>query len=416
MLTFIHAADIHLDSPMQGLSRYEGAPEDLMRGATRRALENLVDYAVEEAVSLVVLSGDVYDGDWKDFQTGLFFSRQMARLKDAGVRVVLIRGNHDAQSSMTRHLPLPENVTELSTRKPGSAYFEDLHVAVHGQGYSRRDVTDNLAARYPQAMAGVFNIGLLHTALTGRSGHANYAPCSLDDLMALGYDYWALGHVHDFSVEHESPFVVFSGCTQGRNIRETGAKGCVRVDVSEDGEVDIEFVPLDVARFANVTVDATDVNNSLDVVEAFSAELDKALDEADGRALAVRATITGACAAHAEMTTNQEAFVNALRARAGDVSGERAWVEKVKIATATPLDIEALRGSDTPQGDLLRYLDELVDDADVYDELGVDLTKLTAKVGSAIELPDIEDVEVRRALMRDVREMVLPMFEGGEDA
>ena len=69
-MKFVHAADIHLDSPLRGLERYEGAPVDELRGATRRAFENLVDLAIEDEVAFVLLAGDLYDGDWKDYNTG----------------------------------------------------------------------------------------------------------------------------------------------------------------------------------------------------------------------------------------------------------------------------------------------------------------------------------------------------------
>jgi len=78
---FIHAADIHLDSPLRGLDRYDGAPVEEIRGATRRALENLVDVCLAERVAFLLIAGDIYDGDWKDYNTGLFFHRQMSRLR-----------------------------------------------------------------------------------------------------------------------------------------------------------------------------------------------------------------------------------------------------------------------------------------------------------------------------------------------
>jgi DNA repair exonuclease SbcCD nuclease subunit len=146
MFKFIHAADIHLDSPLKGLERYEGAPVEEMRRSTRRALENLTDLAIAERVAFVLIAGDLYDGDWNDHGTGLYLNSQMARLHDAGIDVVLIQGNHDAQSHMTKHLTLPENVKRLWTDRPQSLPIEDCGVMVHGQGFAKRAVTDNIAA------------------------------------------------------------------------------------------------------------------------------------------------------------------------------------------------------------------------------------------------------------------------------
>ncbi|MCU0979732.1 MAG: DNA repair exonuclease, partial [Pirellulaceae bacterium] len=141
MFKFLHAADIHLDSPLRGLDRYDGAPVEEIRGATRRALENLVGVAIEQQVAFVVIAGDVYDGDWPDFNTGLFFVRQMSKLREAGIPVVLISGNHDAENKMTRALELPDNVRRLATRKPESVggreigvRVQDCDVRFHGQG------------------------------------------------------------------------------------------------------------------------------------------------------------------------------------------------------------------------------------------------------------------------------------------
>jgi exonuclease SbcD len=164
---FIAAADIHLDSPLQGLSLYEGAPLDVLRGATREALGNLISLAVEEKVAFVLLSGDLYDGDWKDYHTGLFLLQQLSRLREAGIKAYVIYGNHDAESRITRSLRLPDNVRVLSTKFPETIFLEDFGVAIHGQGFAKRDVLENLAEQYPEARKGFFNIGMLHTALSG---------------------------------------------------------------------------------------------------------------------------------------------------------------------------------------------------------------------------------------------------------
>jgi DNA repair exonuclease SbcCD nuclease subunit len=156
----LHAADLHIDSPLRGLSAYEGAPEEELRTASRRALENLVTLATAESVDTVLLAGDIYDGDWLDYQTGLFFANQMSKLREAGIPVYLISGNHDAQSAITRRLRLPENVHTLDTSGPQTIHNEELGLAVHGQGFAQRDITDNLALTYPDPCGDLFNVGV----------------------------------------------------------------------------------------------------------------------------------------------------------------------------------------------------------------------------------------------------------------
>ena len=185
MFRFIHAADPHLDSPLQGLEAHDSAPIDVLRGATRRAFENLIQLAIDEPVDFVVIAGDLYDGDWRDYSTGLFFRNQMARLKASGIPVYLIAGNHDAASVISKKLSLPDNVHVFSTRTPESFSIPELPVVIHGRGFPNRAVPENIAVEYPAAVPGTFNVGLLHTSLTGRPGHDTYAPCSEQDLEAI---------------------------------------------------------------------------------------------------------------------------------------------------------------------------------------------------------------------------------------
>jgi len=275
MFRFIHAADIHLDSPLHGLSRYESAPADSIRDACRRAFKNLVDLAIEEKVSFVLLAGDLYDGDWKDYSTGIFLSQQMGRLGQHGILVFAVAGNHDAANRMTKALNSPANMTILSSRKVETIRIDDLAVAIHGRSFGTQHVDENLAAEFVAAEKGMFNIGLLHTSLDGREGHAVYAPCSVDDLRSKGYQYWALGHIHKQEFVSEDPWIVFPGCIQGRHIRETGAKGCVLVTV-EDGSVSrVEKCSLDVLRWVECSVDLTDAAEIREVLDRTRKSIEK---------------------------------------------------------------------------------------------------------------------------------------------
>ena len=261
MLKFIHAADIHLDSPLLKLDAYEGAPTGEIRGATRRAFENLVQTAIDEKVAFVLIAGDLYDGDWKDYNTGLYFVSRMGRLREAGIPVFIVAGNHDAASTITKSLRLPENVHVFPADRPATLRLDGMDVAVHGQSFGTPAVKTDLARSYPPAVPGCFNVGLLHTCATGREGHEPYAPCTLETLREKGYDYWALGHVHRREVLLEDPPVVFAGNTQGRHARETGPKGCVLVSVDDAGRPNLDFRPLDVVRWEAAAVDAAGAEN-----------------------------------------------------------------------------------------------------------------------------------------------------------
>ncbi len=308
-----------------------------MRLATRAALTNLVEAAIEERVAFVVLAGDLYDGDWQDFGTGLFFCAAMGRLEAAGVAAYLLHGNHDAESVLTRRLPLPANVRVFGARRPTSFIHAPTGAALHGWSYRERDIRENLAAGYPAALPGRCNIGVLHTALAGRAPHESYAPCSTGDLAAKGYDYWALGHVHAFEVVSRDPPIVFPGNLQGRNIRETGPKGAVLVTVGEDGAVSrIERLVLDTVRWAAIEIDLTGVESDAELHHRLRGGLSRAWSEAsEGRALMLRVTLTGATALHGALAARREALREETRGMAVAIS-ERLWIEKVRSRTTGP--------------------------------------------------------------------------------
>ena len=333
-MKLLHAADLHIDSPLRGLERYEAAPTELLRGATRRAMENLVALAREEQVDAVLLAGDIYDGDWKDFETGLFFRRQLARLRDAGIPVYLVSGNHDADNKISKTLTYPDNVFVFATHEAQTAPPDfDAGFAVHGQGYPKWNTTENLAKNYPAPIPGLFNVGLLHTALTGRDGHDTYAPCTEQELAALGYDYWALGHVHKREEVSKEPYLVFPGNIQGRHVRETGPKGCTLVSV-RPGKTELEHRDLDVVRWARIEVDASGAANLDEVCARAQAEMDRADAEAGDRPLAARIVVVGRSEAHAELWRERERLGAEMRGLA-QVHG-KVWLEQVKVGTSPP--------------------------------------------------------------------------------
>jgi DNA repair exonuclease SbcCD nuclease subunit len=414
----VHAADLHIDSPLRGLSRYEGAPVAQLRNATRRAFENLVELCLRQEAELLLLAGDVFDGDWRDYSTGLFFAGQMARLRQAGVRVVLLRGNHDAASLITRELRLPDNVRELPTKKPGSVVFEDLGVAVHGQGFSAREVSDDIAAAYPAPIASLFNVGMLHTSLTGRPGHAPYAPTTLEVLRGKGYDYWALGHVHAHEVVSTDPYVAFPGNLQGRHARETGEKGALVLTLRGGALSDVRLEPLDVVRWCLCEVDVSEAADAHDAVELARMRLAEHARAAGGRLLAARVVLRGATRAHAALARDPERWLAQLQAAAIDVGEGPVWLERVLLQTRAPLAAAELGERDDALGQLAASLDAAAIDEATLRELcaalsDVKLPRDAAEGDGGVRLDDPAFVA---ALLPEVRELLLSRLLAGDDA
>jgi exonuclease SbcD len=411
MWKFIHCADIHLDSPMRGLVRYEGAPVPEIRRSTRQALENLVELAVAERVACVVVAGDLYDGNWHDHGTGLFLNAQMARLRDAGVKVYLIRGNHDAESQISRHLSLPDNVAMLRTDGPETRLDDDLGLAVHGQGFATRAVTGNLAEAYPRRVPHYFNLGLLHTCATGREGHEAYAPCTVEGLRSKDYDYWALGHIHKREELHGDPPIVFPGNLQGRHARELGPKGCTVVTVEGGRAVRVEHRPLDVVRWATCRIDPVSVADLDDLLARVADRLTALRDEADGRLLAARVEVQGPCAAHEDLASIVDQVEAEVRNVARDVGSGLIWVEKVKLRTSAPRAVEP---GDGPLGVLRQIIAELRSDEErlralASQELADLRKKLPAELRHGVEPLDLDSP----ALLREALEHVGPLVIRG---
>ena len=384
LFKFLHAADIHLDSPLRGLDRYEGCPVDEIRGATRAALKRLVDLAVAERVAFVLIAGDVYDGDWPDHGTGLFFARKMGELKDAKIPVYLISGNHDAKNKMTRDLRLPEGVHLLGSDQPETLLLRDIDVAIHGQSFATEKVTDDLATAYPPPMAGCFNIGLLHTSADGREGFARYAPCSVETLRSKGYDYWALGHVHTREeVDVRDVPIIFPGNVQGRHIREPGAKGCVVVTV--DGhQTTRTFHPLDVLRWATCVIDATTLTAADGVWTMFGDQLPALLADIDDRKLAVRVEVVGSTPAHSEINAAHADLIAQIQDTANQAGSGRVWVEKVRFKTQPPLSAQRgeISNFDGPLGEIDHLLADLrTDPAELGRFAERELSTLQKKIG-----------------------------------
>lgn len=411
MFKFIHAADIHLDSPLVGLPRYEGAPVERLRDAIRQAFCNLIDLAIAERVAFVLIAGDLYDGDWKDYKTGLFLASQMSKLREAGILVVVIAGNHDASSQITKHLRMPDNVKVMATRKPETYIIEDFGVAAQGQGFPTRAVMDDLSAAYPEPDSHLFNIGLLHTAVDGREGHDWYAPCSLQGLLSKGYDYWALGHVHKREVLHRDPWIIFPGNIQGRHARELGPKGCTLVTVHDGRVISAEHQDLDLIRWTAIKVDASGVNSSDEVLTRVTRALKQEFDASDGRALAARIKIIGPCKAHGEFSVDPDHWINEVRTAATDLSNGEIWLERIEFQTSMEIDLDEIIAREDALGGLLRAIRDLDADDDILVELGREFTdlqrKLPSEIRTGIESLDLESPDRLRAALTDVKQLLL---------
>ncbi len=407
MIRFIHAADAHIDSPLKGLEAHDGAPVDVLRGATRRAFENLIRLAIDENIDFLVMAGDLYDGDWKDYSSGLFFRRQMARLCDKGIPVYLIAGNHDAASVISRKLSLPENVHVFSTRTTESREVAGHFVVIHGRGFPNRAVPENLACDYPAAVPGKFNLGLLHTSLTGRPGHDTYAPCSETDLRQKGYGYWALGHIHQPEVIGQDPWIVFAGNSQGRDAREAGPHGCWLVTVNDSLNVErVDWRDLDVVRWRVLEIDLAAVAEETEALDRAAQSMIHAVGEAQGRLVAARIVFTGATPLHGSLHRETHRWRAELLARSQDQGQDAIWIERIKVSTSPVYDLAQLAARDALTRIVLETLEQAsIEPGNLPEEIKEMLGVLPGEIRNEVESDWTREGSV--AVLEEVRAIIL---------
>lgn len=397
---FLHAADLHLGSPLRGLEARHPELAALFSRASRRAFEQMIDLAIAERVAFVVIAGDVYDQDWTDYAAGQLFLRGVARLTREGIRTVVIRGNHDAEHVITRSLALPEGLSWLGSERPESVEFPEFGVAIHGMSFKTRAVTENMVPIYPSAAPGRFNIGLLHTSLDGRPDHSGYAPATLADLAGRGYDYWALGHVHAREIiSRLDPTVVYAGNIQGRHVRETGEKSVSLVTVADGRVTSIEEKPVDAARWALVEVDLTGVERADEVGPVVRRALEDAASAAGSRPLAIRLVLKGETDLHPYLAVDRARLIADTEVTAATVADTIA-IEQIRTLTALPR-----RGPRIDREDFDEAIAAALADPALRTAIAEDLAGLRAKLPAAVqERLDAEDIDVLLSAARALLE------------
>lgn len=362
---FLHTGDLHLDSPITGLSA-TAPPEVLgvLRAATTDAWRAIVRLAIDERVDFVLVAGDVFETSNPTLLGQARFRDGLAELAEHGIRSFVVHGNHDPLDgrAWAASLRFPE-----LTHRFGSAVGESVVVErdgtaiarIHGRSYPTAAVADNYAAGFENPGKGPFSIGLLHTNVGDRPGHANYAPCSIEDLRRAGMDYWALGHIHQPGKVMDDPPAYYCGIPQGRDPGEVGARGCWLVEVDANARAANRFVAVDVVRWSELAVDIGDLATDDDLRAACRSAIEGAIAVTDGRSIIVRLRLVGRGALHANLL--RTGYLDDLRTLLNDersLAPPFAWVESVADASVAAIDMEARRSAQDFVGDFLRTVAE----------------------------------------------------------
>ncbi|RFU12298.1 DNA repair exonuclease [Rhodobacteraceae bacterium W635] len=351
MIRILHTADVHLDAPLRSLALRDEGLRAQVEAATRGALTRLVDTALSESVDAVLIAGDLFDGRERSARTAAFLLAELDRLRVAGIRVFYIKGNHDADNPVTGMLDLPDNVHLFGAR--GGKVDLAEGVWIHGVGFEQRHVPESLLSRFPDPVPGAVNIAMLHTSLAGAPGHDNYAPCRVSELAGMGFDYWALGHVHKREVHATDPWIVMPGCPQGRDIGEAGAKSATLLTI-EDSRITVTQVPTALVEFAQTALDISQADSDDALRAALRAHLDAVRAGLDAPTGVLRVTLTGTPPRYWQILRDRDVWqetVVELAAVAGDM-----WIDRLVFHLSPP---EARRDTPGASEELRRTMDEI---------------------------------------------------------
>lgn len=371
---FVHAADIHLDSPLRSLALRNSDLASLIGNATRRAFVRIVDLCLEEQVDALILAGDLYDGDQTSMKTARFLAEQLRRLSEHNIRTFIIRGNHDASSRITKELVFPDSVKVFGGRaeainiERGRA---DFPVVVHGVSFTHPQAPDSLIGKYKPPTPDAVNVGMMHTSLAGSPGHDVYAPCTLADLQNTGFQYWALGHVHKRMVAEGPCTIVMPGIPQGRDINEAGAKSATLVTIRDDRTILLEERFTSLAQFERVDVDVTGVEGWRDLAAMISRSLEQAREGLASDHLVARLCLTGATSLAWRIRRDIDLLTTEAQDRASVLGG--CWVEKVESSCRSPADPK--EQSSDPLMELQRLIEGEVIGSDAFRAALADLAE-----------------------------------------
>ena len=375
--TFVHASDLHLDTPFSGVEA--SAPEiaALLRDATLKAFENLVSLCIEREAAFLLIAGDLYDGQERGVRGGIKLREGFKRLDDAGVDVFIATGNHDPHPSEIEQMwgaygEIPKNVKIFPERASSFSVTRggEILATVSGVSYSKRDELSDLAAKIRGDGAG-FKVGVVHATIGPAGEHAAYAPASMSHLTTAGIDYWALGHVHTRAeLSKESPAIVYPGNIQGLSRRERGAHGAYPVEVDQKGGLTLDFVPLDTLRFSSVECDISGKETIAEVEALLTALAADEADKAVGRALILSVKLFGQTPLHATLV--DQATIGdllTLMREEGASAAPPVWWNALELATSPEVDINRLRALGGIEAQIIGVAEEIISDGGLFDEL-----------------------------------------------
>ncbi len=415
-LTFVHAADLHLDSPFKGLSAVSDEMARLLRGALYQAFDALVRLCIDSDAAFLLLAGDIFDWQDKSLQAQLAFRDGLARLASNGISTYLVYGNHDPFSCDKSPFTWPDSVfifppDRVETMWPETDFPRP--VAISGISHSRAGEKRNLVRLFPKIEEDCFHIGLVHANVGTDTGHEPYAPCNMQDLNAHGIDYWALGHVHTSRIFSRDPWMVYPGNIQGLSIRETGPRGCYLVHVDPDGGVRADFKQLDQVRWS---VGSVDIGAAPDIDALEKLIMDEALrlrSDAGDMPLICRIRLTGHGVVYREFK-DPESLLTILDRQRDFFASYRppVWIKDIVLECLPEIDLEQRRKTRDLLGQVLQFAHEVEgseSELEALHEKALSPLFQNRRARRALEYPDRETL---LEILSRSKALLAVLFEG----
>ncbi len=349
--SFVHISDIHLGRPFSGLSKfaYDEKINNLYKTAIEKAFYNAIEYAIIKNVDFVLIAGDTFDSDEHDFSSKLILKEGLKKLSDADIDVYLICGNHDPITSYNKNTfnyDVDSNIKIIGLNTP--KYIDmDLYnkngekvACLHSLSFTDDKMNENPIDYFSKVSDNnTFNIGLLHCDLNADS-ISPYAPCNINELKSLGYDYWALGHIHVPSLNDD--IIQYAGTIQGRNTKETGCHGVRYIKVENNKITKNSFIPVDIIRFEDVNIDISGINDTTEALAKIEEELYKITnqDKNSCELFLIRLNLTGCTKFYSEL--NDEIF-SAIADRIKTNSYNRIYISQIINETIPSIDENILK-------------------------------------------------------------------------
>lgn len=403
---FIHAADLHIESPYKGVSKMNKSLGEALVEQGIKAYEALIQCALDNKIDFLLIAGDSFDSESGSLSAQYRFVRGLEQLNEAQIPVFIICGNHDPLKSWSSYLQLPENVIrfEANEVQQHSVTKEGKKIAeIYGVSFGEKEEYHNLAATYNRKDDAEFSIGMLHGTIAGNKAHTPYCPFDMDNLRASNIDYWALGHIHKREILSENnPLVVYPGNIQGRHFNETGEKGCSLVEVDHGKVINHDFISLSNIVYEYVNIDVTGMENTSDFFSTIEKLKKEQTDQSKSYLLRIR--LKGKSDLHTVFAnpSDMEGLINELN---DSISYHQRFVfiDRIIDESLPIIDLEERAKSSDFIADILHRFKQLESNETEALEL---IDSIMEEIGSSKVGREINKIDFNKEVQSEIEELL----------